>query len=700
MAKLKDEALRILRQSLNREDAEFRPDQWEAIEKIVDERRKLLVVQRTGWGKSAVYFIATRLLRDRGSGPTLILSPLLALMRNQIEAAARYGVRLETVNSSRSAEENASTRSLLLTNELDAVIIAPEQLAKPEFRDKSLMPVGNDVGFLVLDEAHCISDWGHDFRPDYRSIINILKFLPENLPVLGTTATANKRVMNDVAEQLRGKPDVLRGQLTRESLQLQNISLPKRSQRMAWLADRIPKLSGTGIIYVTTKRDSHLLERWLGSCGIKASAYHGDLSNEEKDQREEKLLKNDLKVLVATTALGMGYDKPDLAFVIHFQSPSSVVSYYQQVGRAGRALPEARGVLLAGEEDARIQEYFINTGFPAEKLVSEVLEVLAKAAKGLQLKEIKNQVNAPPRKVAHALKFLSAESPSPILGQDSPVVYRRTSVPYNFPHAHVEEIKAIKHDERRVLEEYVSHGDCLMRFLARSLDDVDAGACGRCANCKPADALPADYKPETHALAFAFLEEQEIEISPRKQTPSKATFKSPPLAGCYRLGKLAHERGRALCHWGEAGWGEIAMRGKKERKFDIRLVRPAKNLIGDRWKPNPWPKWVTCVPSSQHPELVEDFARALADELKLPFAASLKKVRDNAPQKTMENLLLQCRNLDGVFRILEPIPKGPVLLVDDAWDSGWTFAVTGALLRDAGVGPVFPFAVMSTKPSS
>ena len=707
MTDLKDRALALLRESLEDPAAEFHEHQWESISTLVEDRDRLLVVQRTGWGKSAVYFIATKLLREQGFGPTIIISPLLALMRNQIESAAKYGVNLGSINSSNSNEENDHAIERLVAGELDAIIVSPEQLAKPYFNDRVLEPVADQVGLFVIDEAHCISDWGHDFRPDYKRIVNIFPFLPVNMPVLATTATANQRVMDDVCAQLGDGIQVFRGELTRESLHLQTLSLPKRTRRLAWLADTLPELEGTGIIYVATTRDAEQVAAWLKSRGLDVEAYYGSftgMSSEESRKRrlwlEERLLDNDIKALIATSALGMGYDKPDLSFVIHYQSPGSVVSYYQQVGRAGRAIPKAHGVLMSGGEDDDIQQYFINQAFPHEWLVEKILKVLDEATEPLRLAEILSRVNGSDKKTKDALKFLLAESPAPItIAEQKPIRYARTVIDYELPHETIARLSELKEQEWRVMQSYVEHNECLMNFLSHQLDDEVTEPCGRCENCDSEQVLSTDYSHETGLAAAAFLEDVMIEIPPRKQ----AGVEKFPTDGLPRsLGKegLLHEPGRALCRWGEAGWGEIAMHGKKEGSFDPRLVGASEKLIDRRWLPEPYPEWVTFVPSHQHPELVADFAQQLAERLGLPCLAAVKKVKKNRPQKHMENTEFRCRNLDGVFQVDADIPDGPVLLVDDAVDSRWTFTVISALLLRAGSGPVFPFAIMSTSTSS
>jgi ATP-dependent DNA helicase RecQ len=704
MSLLYQRGLEILRKSLGRDDATFHEHQWESIATLVEQRGRLLVVQRTGWGKSAVYFIATKLLREQGYGPTIIISPLLALMRNQIDSAARYGVRLGSINSQNNNDENKSVASDFRDGNLDAVIVSPEQLAKPRFGES----LPDDVGLFVVDEAHCISDWGHDFRPDYKRIVGVLNELPANLPVLATTATANKRVMDDIVEQLGDGIRAFRGALTRESLHLQTISFPRRSQRLAWLADTLPKLPGTGIIYTATTRDAELVTDWLQSRNICVEAYYGSLKGRNKEQNrrereklEDALLNNELKALVATSALGMGFDKPNLAFVIHFQSPGSVVSYYQQVGRAGRAIPKAYAVLLSGIEDDDIQRYFIRNSFPKEDLVKEILSVVEHSNGGARPSDIQRQVNARYKKTEAALKFLAAESPSPILVSHKPVAYTRTLTDYELPHEAIARLNQKKQQEWEVMQEYLHHDSCLMQFLARELDDPEAKPCGKCANCLPEQALLTSYNRATGIAAAEFMENVCIEIRPRKQVgkslvEAEACF--PFYQFPYRLCTegLEHEVGRSLCRWGEAGSGEIAMHGKRNGQFDPRLVSASVKMIRERWNPEPAPTWVTYVPSHAHPSLVPSLAQAMAKQLGLPCCDVVKKVQKNLPQKTMENTSHRCRNLDGVFEIVGELPDGAVLLIDDAVDSGWTFAVIAALLRRAGAGPVLPFAIMST----
>ena len=404
-AELRDEAERCLR-ALAGEHARLREDQWTAIRALVAERRRALVVQRTGWGKSAVYFIATALLRARGAGPTVIVSPLLALMRNQVEAAKGAGILARTINSANTAEWEALYAEVA-AGQADVLLVSPERLNNPSFRDQVLPELSRSAGLVVIDEAHCISDWGHDFRPDYRRLRTLLEDLPAGIPVLATTATANARVTADVAEQLGtpGQTLVLRGPLDRESLRLAVVMLPTAHQRLGWLAARLGELPGSGIVYALTVAAAQETAAFLREQGLTVASYTGRDEPEERARAEEDLLANRVKALVATSALGMGFDKPDLGFVVHLGAPQSPVAYYQQIGRAGRALEgqqdaRAEVILLPGREDRDIWAYFASLAFPPERQVRATLADPGRggqAAVGRGARDLRGPVPRPAR---------------------------------------------------------------------------------------------------------------------------------------------------------------------------------------------------------------------------------------------------------------------------------------------------------------
>ncbi len=691
----KHQAEVLLRRAVDDPNVRFRDGQWEAIDALVNYQRKLLVVQYTGWGKSSVYFISTRILRDRGSGVTVIVSPLLALMRNQIEAANRLGIRAETINST-NQDDWPEIRQAMLADRVDAILISPERLSNEAFVEEVLVPVADRVGLFVVDEVHCISDWGHDFRPDYQRLVNVLRQMPSNMPVLGTTATANNRVLEDV-KVLLGDINIQRGSLVRDSLVLQTLRLPDQASRLAWLARHIPKLPGTGIVYVLTVRDAEQVAAWLLHQGIDAYAYHANVkhdsfenSNQYRQHLENRLLKNEIKALVATTALGMGYDKPDVGFVIHYQAPGSVVAYYQQVGRAGRAINKAYGVLLAGLEDEDIHEYFRTSAFPDEEHVNNILDVLS-GHEDLSIPQLQQFLNLRSGQIEKVLKILSVENPSPVIKEGNR--WRRTAVPYRMDHVRIERLTSQRETEWQEVQDYIDTGVCLMSYLRNALDDPENEKCGRCAVCIGEPVLDIDLEHSLIVEATRFLKQGEMLFDTKKQVATDA-FPIYGFQGNLHP-DLRASQGRILSRWGDAGWGQLVAVDKKKGVFRDELVSATAEMIERRWQPYPKPEWVTCVPSIGRPTLVPDFAQKLAKHLKLPFVMAIHKIVDNEPQKNQHNRFHQCKNLDGVFRISDQLPEKPVLLVDDVVDSGWTMTILTALLRQAGSGPVFPVALAS-----
>ena len=543
----KQSATALLKKAVGDEEIEFRPGQWEAIDALCNQKKKLLVVERTGWGKSSVYFISTSILREQGAGPTIIVSPLLALMRNQIEMADRLDIQAATINST-NADEWADVKERILNNQIDALLISPERLANDEFVETVLLPVAERIGLLVVDEAHCVSDWGHDFRPDYRRLTNILNRMPPNMPILGTTATANNRVIQDVREQL-GDIGVQRGTLVRESLYLQTIRLRSQTERLAWLAQYIPNLPGTGIVYCLTKRDATRVAEWLSSNGVNARAYFSDVtddrfedSNSYRLHLEDLLLGNEIKVLVATTALGMGYDKPDLGFVIHYQAPGSIVGYYQQIGRAGRGIDKAYCILLSGSEDQNINEFFRESAFPEESQVNEILEALENAD-GMKVSELEQQLNMRRGHLDKVLKLLSVENPAPVIKQGAH--WHRTPVKFQMDHEKIDFLTRQREMEWQEVQSYIAANTCLMAFLQGALDDPQSQACGRCAVCVGRAVVPTDIDRQKAIHAAQFLRQSDIPFKPKIQV-ANGSFPTYEWRGNFPVSLRASEGAHTL----------------------------------------------------------------------------------------------------------------------------------------------------------
>lgn len=678
-------ALELLRLGTGNQEAKFREGQEEAIRHIVEGEGRLLVVQKTGWGKSFVYFIATKLLRESGNGPALLISPLISLMRNQIDAAERMGVIAVTINST-NPDEWEDIAAAIRSEDVDIVIISPERLANEYFRNEVLANIADRVSLLVIDEAHCISDWGHDFRPQYRLVERIARTLPPNLRLLATTATANKRVMEDLREVLGPDLTVSHGDLNRSSLMLQTIKLPGQAERMAWLASQLPSIEGNGIIYTLTVRDSVQLAEWLRQRGLEVESYTGE-TGERREELEKALLENRVKALVATTALGMGFDKPDLAFVIHYQCPGSVVAYYQQVGRAGRALEAAYGILLSGDEETDITGYFIESAFPTRDEVRQVLDALNSAPQGLSINELMKVLNVSKGRIDKTLLLLSLESPSPIAKQGPKWQLTTSNLSESF-WQRAERLTSLRYDEQAQMQEYTELDNGHMAFLIRALDG-DPG------EIQPPELplLPATVEPVIVQEAVSFLRRTSLPIEPRKQWPYGG-LPHYNLSGRIPA-ELQAQPGKALCIWGDAGWGTLVRQGKyQDKHFSDELVDACARLVSE-WDIQP--EWLTCIPSLRHKELVPDFTQRLATKLGIPFFPVLTKTDNRLEQKTMQNSSQQARNVDGSLAInIKSLPEGPVLLVDDMVDSKWTMTIASWLLRSSGSGDVYPLALALT----
>ena len=684
MSDVGDEALQLLQRLTGNPEATFRDGQLEAIESAVVDRSRQLVVQRTGWGKSAVYFIATRLLRDRGAGPTILVSPLLALMRNQIEAAERMHLRAVTINSG-NVDEWESIKAALAADEIDLLLISAPRLANADFAETVLPVVSGTSGMLVVDEAHCISDWGHDFVPDYRRVVRVLERLPAGVPVLCCTATANDRVVADVQQQLGADLVTRRGPLARLSLELHVIDLPQPPQRLAWLRRHLAELPGTGIVYCLTIADAERIAACLAVDGHDVAAYSGRSEVDVRVDLERRLLENDIKALVATSALGMGFDKPDLGFVVHFQAPGTPIAYYQQVGRAGRALERAVGVLLRGREDADIQDWFITTAFPSRSDAEAVVEHLAEAGRPVSIGRIETVANVRRSRLDLMLKVLEVEGAvEKVKGG-----YQRTEAPWSYDQERVQRVTAARREEQRQMLAYAATEGCRMQFLADRLDDPAAAPCGRCDRCDPAraEAFLAPLDPAEVARARSCLRNNEQIIEPRRTWP--AGFDEPK-------GRIPAERtspvGVALSHLGDGGWGDVVRESRGAERYDDDLVEAAATLLR-RWRFAEPPTWVTCVPSLRRATLVPDLAGRLAAALGLPFEPVVVQQRRTAAQGDMENSAQQVRNLWGAFAVEGPVRPEPVLLVDDVVGSRWTVTVVAHVLQEAGAGPVTPFAL-------
>lgn len=679
---LRDRGRELLEQSIG-PNAEFRPDQWEAIRSLVRDKDRLLLVQRTGWGKSTVYFIATKLLREQGSGPTLIISPLLALMYNQVQdASEQLDLNAWTINSN-NTDEWTEAAEAIENDDCDLLLISPERLANIEFRDEVLSSMTKEFGMFVVDEAHCISDWGHDFRPDYQRIKRILKQLPEHVPVAATTATANDRVVDDVTDQVPGLCPI-RGDLVRDSLRIQTIEMDSRTERMAWLAENLPKLSASGIVYCLTTDEVETVANWLQEQGIDVKAYHGGMKGEHRRKLETQLMNNEVDGLVATNALGMGFNKPDLGWVIHFQRPPNLIRYYQEIGRAGRALDEAFAVLLSGKRDDDIAEYFIEQAFPEQETFETILQTIEDSDKPLGKRQILNEVDVSWNDAGKCLDILRIDNA--IIRIDAG--YERTSASWSYDHERIESVTQHRWEELEKIKEFVHTDRCLTKFIDDELDGSLSEACGQCANCTN-PFLPTTVENDEmadHADTHYRTQSWDT-ISPRYYNRTKDG-----------RSKIAEDRkpepGRVLSRVGDPGYGQLVSQAQTQNEiYSEELVKASVEHISTNWNPTPAPKWVTAVPQPDNSKRVTHLAQRVASELGADYVDAITTVRDFRPQEEFNNSYQQRWNVHGAFEATTAVRSAPVLLIDDTFRSRWTFTEAAMMLRDAESGLVYPFAL-------
>jgi ATP-dependent DNA helicase RecQ len=709
------------------ESTDFHDGQFEAIETLVDGHRRALVVQRTGWGKSAVYFVATLLLRRQGAGPTILVSPLLALMRDQIAAASRAGVRAVAINST-NAHEWDDVLSQLQRDEVDVLLVSPERLNNPKFRDEQLPALISRLGMLVVDEAHCISDWGHDFRPDYRRLRDLIAAMPAGVPVLATTATANSRVVADIAEQLEatqqrgivtrdsaptaepaGTPTTpstevvtIRGPLARASLRLGVLRLPDSRARLGWLLSHLGELPGSGIIYTLTVAAAEDIARLLREAGHNVRAYTGQTDPQDREDAERALKNNEVKALIATSALGMGFDKPDLGFVLHLGAPSSPVAYYQQVGRAGRATANADVLLLPGTEDSAIWEYFATSSMPDRRQAENVIAALASNDGPLSTPALEARVNLRRTPLELLLKVLDVDGAvARVQGG-----WVATGQPWVYDAERYAGVAAARLAEQQKMIDYEAlppgTEGCRMQFLQRALDDDTAVPCGRCDNCAGV-WFPNDIASDATAKASATLDRVGVPIEPRAQWPTGADRLGVNVKGKIPVTERASE-GRALARLTDLGWGGVLRSlfaaGTPDAPASPELIAACVRVLAD-WGWDQRPVGVVSMPSRRHPLLINSVAHGLANAGRLPFLGQLTLLGDGPRGEPGGNSAYRLASVWGAFGAelrqpdgtITPLPHGPILLVDDLVDSRWTLTVAARALRTAGADAVLPFAL-------
>ncbi|MEM7093838.1 MAG: DEAD/DEAH box helicase [Actinomycetota bacterium] len=688
----RDEVTAELRRDIKRlagESAEPRPEQVDAVTAVVADRQRTLLVARTGFGKSAVYFSSTRMLRDRGWGPTVVVSPLLALMRDQVAAAEKLGLRAVTINSS-NVDAWDDIEAEVTADRVDLMLIAPERLSNPGFRNRVFSSLRQRAFMLVCDEAHCISDWGHDFRPDYRRLRQLLADLPSWTPVLATTATANQRVSDDIAAQLGEDSLVLRTTLDRESLHLSVVDLPDDAHRLAWLTEALGDIEGSGIIYTLTVSQAHETADWLRAEGHDVHAYTGQVDAEVRLGLEAGLKANRFKALIATSALGMGFDKGDLAFCVHLGLPPSPVAYYQQIGRAGRNIDRAEAIAVPRPtEDARIWNWFESVSMPSEEVCRAALDQL-NPVEPTGIADLERYVNLGRSRLSTLMNILEVDGAVDRIGSG----WVRSDHPWSYDHELVAGLRELRRAESDEMVDWAGLTSCRLRFLREALDDRSAEDCGRCDRCTELSwERPID--PELVAKANRHLRGGEIVVEPRKQWPTR--LEEP-------RGRISADEqaqpGRALARLGDGGWdavvgGLITMaRNDEPVELSEELVRACASVL-KQWDWVARPTWICPMPSQRRGALIDAIADALGTLGKLPVHRALISTRPGAPQAVQGNSAHQVTNIWDRFQVEASggLPEGPVLLVDDEADSRWSITVAAHRLRAAGAGPVLPFVL-------
>ncbi|WP_337982744.1 RecQ family ATP-dependent DNA helicase [Lysinibacillus sp. C5.1] len=669
----------------------LKDEQWQAVDALLNDNR-VLVVQPTGWGKSIVYFIAAKLFRDQNKGLTIIISPLLALIRNQLEAAQKMGLNAYTINSD-NTDDWEEVNEAIRNNSCDILVVAPERLQSNSFKDTTLLLIqqAGGIGLIVIDEAHCISDWGHDFRPKYKKIVQFVNTLEYQVPMLATTATANVRVANDIKQQLGNSIIEIRGSLLRNNLKLKVVGVPNSYYKLGWLLEHLKRgtLEGTGIIYCTTQKETERVAEWLSLNGISAAYYHSGIRDVTiKEELEQRLINNDLQVLVATIALGMGFDKKDVRFVIHYNMSTSLVTYYQEIGRAGRDGLDAEIVLLYCENDIESLEGMIKNGFTSFEEYENVLNLIQNGPGSLY--ELMSRHNISQGQLTKILDLLEADG---LIYKDGPKYYRSAN-PIEYSLLQNKNILDSKLQELMLMRNY-AHIDksCLMDFLIYNLGEPEKIVCGKCDNCVN-DSSPLYNVDERYVeKAEIYIKQLGLNITPKTKWPSGGVG---DLRGNIRA-NLQFKQGKALSLYKKEGIGELIIRNRyTDLYFSDELVNYCAQYIRDNYSALNSPEWLTAVPSLRNPSLLPDFVMRLSQELSIPYKQVILKTQHSEEQKFMKNSSKQVENIKDTFEVNDYNLQGRVLLIDDIMNSGWTFAICAKLLMEVGCESVTPLALSRT----
>ncbi len=652
----------------------FHPGQREIIEQLVQGRR-VLAIQRTGWGKSLCYQMASLYFPHL----TIVFSPLKALMRDQCQRCnENYSIPSAIVSSDFSEKENQETLKRAVAGQLKLLFIAPERLSNALWQNYVLQL---RVSMIVIDEAHCISTWGHDFRPHYRRLVRLLEAIPDNTPVLGLTATANKRVEEDILQQMGKNVWIIRGTMHRPNLYLHVRQVGSAGEKLAYLAEVLPNCPGTGIVYTATQNDAEMVASFLSQQGLSAEYYHANRNDETRQDIEKRLMTNQYKVVCSTNALGMGIDKRDVRFIIHYHIPPSPIHYYQEMGRAGRDGQTAWCVLLYDPQDLSIQKHFIAAAKPTSDRYETVLSIIRSSSRELRESDLMRSTGFTQTTMRTLLADL--EEQDFIERNDKDRTYTHTYHPGTIDFSAYDSVREQKLRELNDMQQYAMSAQCYMGYLTEYLGDQAGYSCGVCSYCQPGNFPFIVPSQRIQATVGYFLNEEWL---PRIEKRGGA--KSP-----------SHEAGWSLSYHGNSHIGKLVRASKYEGAgpFPVQLVIRAVEIIQKRY-PIHTIDAIVSVPPTKSGTLVENFAQHVASLLHKPYLPIVIKISTTREQKDLTNRLQKEDNVKGAFSVQPAgeITDRTLLLIDDIYDSGCILKEVGRTLMLAGAKAVYPLTITRT----
>ncbi|WP_294966078.1 RecQ family ATP-dependent DNA helicase [Sulfurimonas sp.] len=644
----------------------FFDDQWKTIDRVLQKKRVLLI-EKTGFGKSLTFqFPATQF-----DGLTIIFFFFFALMRDQIKSLDEKGIKADLINSQETNERNDLIIEKAINNELKILYITPERLASASWQNAvSKM----NISFIVIDEAHCISTWGHEFRPDFRRIIKLMQVLPSNIPVLATTATATLSVSEDIKEQIGNNIEIIRGDLLRENLKLNVIHVENEEDKMAWMLSYLKNVSGNGLVYTGTTINTEIYSKWLESEKLNTIFYHGKMDGDIKKGIEKEWMNDKYKAVIATNALGMGIDKSNIRFIIHTQITQSLIHYYQEIGRAGRDGKTAEIFLLFNVKDTALPLSFINGARPSVKKYEKVISALKEEPLGE-----KNLMKATNLKQTQVRTIKADLLDQKIIIEVKYGSNKKYEYKYNASQLDTtvfENLRNHRLEKFKKMLKYINTNKCKMLYLCNYLGDSNSNSCEICDSCsnnKNQFSMSKNDKEKIKQFQDNFFPILEVETT-----------------------KTNLINGIASSYYGFSNVGTIINKCKYKDggNFPNILLKQTLRAFGKTFKDQKF-DLVLFVPPTKSGKLVENFANKLAMTLKLPITP-LVKIRDTKEQKIFQIGALKTENIKDAFDINIDIINKSILLIDDIFDSGATIKEIGKMLTNKGAKIIAPLVIAKT----